>query len=388
MADETETVEETKPLGETLAEGMREIEGAETQTGAEAGETPAPAATPTPTAQEQAEEYVSLLDTARQRGVNLEYADDDQAFNALLESHRAYQQVAPYLPHVQNFLQHQQKFQEYLAAQARALAEPAKPKEPLPWESPISEAEASRLASEFYPVDPATGQRKFLADAPLEARQKIEQYLGHQRAYQQKLQSDFPGLVGAALRTDGMRQVLAELLSPIVQQHNQEMLARQALQQQINGIEDRHRSWVYRHDNGQVARDARGAFVLTPEGAKFKEHMSRAWDLGVGLKFDQQGRVFRDLAAVEQYALEQMELRKERPSAKAPAAKSAEIVARNKRMALRKGNVGTPGTGKDEVPRYKEGQDSSEFFAQSYKKWIADGGTEEEAIAAMTNGQE
>ncbi len=191
-----------------------------------------------PVAQPASEGWQGVRDYAKSRGVELPYADDGAALEALLTAHRNAGRRDYYADLGQRLAPQAPQIQQYLAEQTRAAAAPPAPPA---WQPP----EFNKAWVAQVELDEATGQLRSKAGYDPGIAEKVTAYKNWRDEFLDDPAKVVGPLVEARAR-DLIRQEFA--------QHQQQATASQIIQS--------HAQWMY-------VADSAGRPQLTPEGAVY-----------------------------------------------------------------------------------------------------------------------
>lgn len=225
--------------------------------GGAAASTPAPAAAPQ-------EEWVSVADYARAHNLDLSgFEGDEQALQHLFGLARQapqWQQLAAY---GQEYLAHQQQFQQYLAAQQQQAQ---RPQQTAGWWNPSATIEeVNQLKARHYERDPQTGELRPGLMTPPSVRAKVEEAENYYRQWAERT-------------VYNPREALAPAIQEVAQQVIQRELQAQQSQQAALGIVQRHAPWMFQADP-RTGVPQYG--VYTPLGMAFWQAVQQVERMGV-----------------------------------------------------------------------------------------------------------
>jgi len=191
-----------------------------------------------------------LRDVFTQAGFNTSgFADDQSLASAAMDYLQRARQSAPLAEYGQQYLQHAEKFQEYLKSlEPEPEPEPAKPVFQAPEYDPRWE-----VGCEWNP-----GTRRWAAQdvEHLQAAEQLNRYVAHEQATLQKLarQPIFQTLQEQPGFADWWEEQKQGLLAQIEQHYAQK------------AVEDEQRAWLAEREKELWEHDANGSVVFGPDG--------------------------------------------------------------------------------------------------------------------------
>lgn len=214
-----------------------------------------------------AQEYQPLHEALKGYGINLPQGVEGHAalqyIVTQLAQARQLQELAPY---GQQYLQHADKFQSWLAQQ-QAAEKAAQAKS---WWQPPEWNSDWRNKIQY---DAQTGEIK---PAPGTDPSVVQRYL-HAMEFRQKFMDDFTTDPIKAIRP-GLEEVIRETAQQLIQ----EQFGQYQSHQQSLGFLDQHKDWIYARDaSGRVVMGQAGRPELSPLGNRFVEHLRAAHSMGI-----------------------------------------------------------------------------------------------------------
>lgn len=212
------------------------------------------------------DDFVTIRDAAKELGYNVDGLDDDDSvIRRLVEEANTAQQVQPYLPHLNNFMQNAAAFEEYQRGQqaAPAPAEAPKPEPEAPlWDAPdfnpmwLSQVTQDEQGN-IVPV-PTQGGTPAVA-------QKVQEYFNWRSQKQDQFWQDPYAFMEPYLaqRETKLREKIAGEHGQVSAEEREEREAQQFVQDNTN--------WLYVKDvSGQIAVDPITQYPkFTEAGTKF-----------------------------------------------------------------------------------------------------------------------
>ncbi len=231
---------------------------AEQLTAASAG-TPDPAATPAAPAVAQAEPaWQGVRDYAKANGVELPFADDAAALNALLAAHRQASERNYYADLGRTVAPHAQQVAAYLQQQRRQAAAP---QQAPPWQPP--EFDDKWLA--MVERDENTGGLRSKQGYDPAIAERVQKFADWREAFLKN-----PAAVVGPLVQEESRRVAGQMFA----EQNERTVADQLVGQSAG--------WMFQADpQGQPVFTAQGQRQLTPEGSLYARSADQLWKAGV-----------------------------------------------------------------------------------------------------------
>jgi hypothetical protein len=285
LADATNTLEQQVEQSLTASASPTSTPDAATQpaaapttdaTAALGDATPAPADQPAAGAPATPAEQASLIEYARQLGVDPGNVTDDRAFfQQLLLNHREAERLRQLQPQLQEYLQHAGDFQQWRQSRQPAAAPAQQPA----WNPPASRQDVERLVARHYERDAATGALKPKADAPADVVRKVAEFTNYVEDWRDRLTYDPAGAINA---------LIGDQIDQRVRQHlggyNETLQAQDILRQNA--------ALLYAHD------PLTGQHRLTEAGRQYAETVRLLEQNGRDIRV--QNQVARELVELRQ----------------------------------------------------------------------------------------
>lgn len=205
----------------------------------------------------------TIVDAARHYGLDLSsYADDGQAFAALVQMAQRGTTANYYADLGQRIAPHYEAVQQFIAQRQAAEAKPTERKS---WEAPAFDEKWLNLVDK----DPNTGMFVALPGAPPWVAEKVQAYADHLENWTTQLARN-------------PMEALSPLVNHLAEQLLEQRFGQQAAHQQAAAIVQQNESWLYATDaqgRRQVGRD--GKYVPTPLGARYHTHLQNLSASGV-----------------------------------------------------------------------------------------------------------
>ena len=246
-----------------------------------------------------AEKMTALLEAAKERGYDLSgrYADDDAALEALLETHKRYEQSAHLVEHGQRYVQHAPEFERWMAEQgARHEAEQAAKAKGW-WNPPIGSEEYQRLLPSVYERDEA-GQVRVKSGASPEAVARVQQAERYFDDWRHKVVYN---------PTEAFKPLVQQLVEPLIQQY----IGAYAQQLSAHDVMRRNSDWMF----DQAGKP-------TADGLRFRQAVSELEEAGV-----------RDPVKLERMA--KAMVRPDKPPTEKAKQEREKVLNRNRRVPTR-----------------------------------------------------
>jgi len=266
---------------------------------AEQLETPQPDTTPETTPETPVSEPAqpaspppapSWREQLRSQGIELP-DDDQQAIQAVQNYYRAaqqHQQVAPYLPYVQTYMQHAPQFQQWMQEQSRPKAQPQQDQ---PWYSSYWNPPEYNPSWQTQVTTDAQGNYVPAPGAPPDVAVKFQQYQQFRRDQVEKLLSNPYTFFEPAIR-----QLAQEEAQRITQEHlgnHQSVIA-------ANQFVEQNAPWLYEQNpDGGLKRGPNGQPQLSQWGQRFQQYVMQEDQR-------QRARGYSDIAEQRDYAMDRV----------------------------------------------------------------------------------
>lgn len=184
---------------------------------------------------------------------------------------RALAQYQQYIPYAQQYLQHREPFERWMAQQSQAQQAPQPQQPPTPaeaikkWWNPPEVRESYKQ----YLVKDENGREVISPEAPLDAKHALYEYQKYKADFAQKFLTDPEGALGPMVQEIAQQQaqrIVAEQFEE-VQQH-----------QYVAGIEKENRDWLY-DEQGQPTQEGLSAQRYIEEAASMGiQSPDKRWD--------------------------------------------------------------------------------------------------------------
>ncbi len=256
-----------------------------------------PAAVPAtePAVAAAAPEWQGVREFATANGVDLPFADDTQALQALLRSHQASQERNYYADVGRRFAPHANELAEFLKArQVQANA----PQAPPAWQGPEFKKEWLSLVEK----DPNTGQLRSKPGYDPAIAEKVTAYAEWREGF-----------------LESPEKVVGPLIAEQARQLIDQRFAEQSERQTADALVARNAAWMFAADpQGQPVFTPQGQRQLTPEGVMYARAADHLWKIGL-----------RDVRAIDAFSRGQVEnaVMRQKLLALQPAAPAASVAA-------------------------------------------------------------
>ena len=226
-------------------------------------------------------DYMGVREALAAYGVDLrqQFQDDHAALQHLALAYRQAQQGSELARYGQEYLQHADEFQRYLA-QRQAAAEQQRAQQQQWWKAPEYDP---RWLSQIT-RDPTTGELKALPGQDPSVVSKYLAWTEHQRGFLERFAQDPMKAIGP-----GIEQVVRQMAGELIQQQ----LGGYTEQQRAAAFVTENSGWLHARDaSGQLVRDQGGQPTLSDWGQRFLGYVQEAQKYGL-----------RDVNSQQKYAL-------------------------------------------------------------------------------------
>ncbi len=278
------------PVPSTEAPGAAPLaEQLETATGGATPEAPAPTQTPSA-------EWQGVRDYARSQGIELPFADDGAALQALLQSHRQASERDYYSELGRRVAPHSSQWADYLRQRQQATRAPQAPP---PWQGP----EFDKAWLQLVERDETTGRLRSKAGYDPTIAEKVEAYASWREGF---LES--PEKVIAPLIEERARQLIEARFA----EHGERSTADRLVAESA--------PWMFQADpQGAPVFTPQGQRQLTPEGVLYARAADSLWRGGL--------RDVRQIHGIARAQVENAVMRQRLLQGQPPAAPGASTLA-------------------------------------------------------------